>query len=203
MSAILASQSHVLSQHSSDLLFRAAHTAYDFTSESVSDAELAEIYALVRYAPTALNSQPLRISYVRSEIAKSRLMPHLAEMNRPKATSAPVVAILAADLDFHEHLELLLPQKPDAKAQFADAEKRATTAALNAHLQAGYFMLAARAIGLDVGPMGGFDAAGVDAEFFGGTAHRSFLIVNLGHVSERGTFPRNPRLEHHQAVTTL
>lgn len=203
MSTIVSLESTALSQASSDLLFRGAHTAYDFGPDLVSDAELAEIYDLVRHAPTAMNSQPLRITYVRSDEAKARLLPHLFEANRPKALSAPVVAILSADTDFHDHLPRLLPQNPQARDRFADEAARVRTATLNANIQAGYFILAARSIGLDAGPMGGFDSAGVDEEFLNGTAQKSFLIVNLGHVSESGNFPRNPRLEHHEAVTTL
>lgn len=203
MSTIVSLESNPVSQAASELLFRGAHTAYHFAPDLVGDAELAEIYDLVRHAPTAMNSQPLRITYLRSDEAKSRLIAHLFEANRPKSLSAPVVAILAADTDFHEHLPRLLPQSPDAKARFDDADARGKAATFNANIQAGYFILAARTVGLDVGPMGGFDSAGVDAEFFGGTAQKSFLIVNLGHASQTGTFPRNPRLEHHEAVTSL
>ncbi len=203
MSTIVATESHSLNQASADLLFRGAHTAYHFGPEPVSDDELAEIYDLVRHAPTAQNTQPLRITYLRSEAAKARLLPLLFEGNRPKALSAPVVAILAADTEFHQHLPRLLPQNPGAKARFADDHARIKAATFNANIQAGYFILAARSIGLDAGPMGGFDTAGVDAEFFAGTGLKSFLTVNLGHVSDTGNFPRNPRLEMHEAVTIL
>jgi len=203
MSTIVATEPSALSPAFSESLFRGAHTAYDFGPEEVTDEELAEIYDLVRHAPTALNSQPLRITFVRSAQAKARLLPHLFEGNRPKAASAPVVAILSADGDFHEHLPRLLPQNPDAKARFADEQARIKSASFNASIQAGYFIIAARAVGLDAGPMGGFDAPGVDAEFLSGTAQRSFLIVNLGHASPTGTFPRNPRLELHEAVTII
>ena len=185
------------------LLFHDAHTAYGFTDEPVSDEQLAAIYDLVRYAPTAMNSQPLRITYIRSDDAKARLLPHLAEGNRPKSASAPVVAILAADTDFHENLDRVLPQAPGAKEKFADDTARTQAATFNATLQAGYFIIAARAAGLDAGPMGGFDKAGIDEEFFAGTALRSLLVVNLGYVTESGRNPRNPRLEHHEAVTVL
>ena len=185
------------------LLFREAHTAYAFTDQPVTDEQLAAIYDLVRHAPTAMNSQPLRITYIRSEVAKARLLPLLAEGNRPKSASAPVVAILAADTDFHENFARVLPQLPGAKEKFADDDARAQAAKFNASLQAGYFIIAARAAGLDAGPMGGFDKAGIDAEFFAGTALRSLLVVNLGYVTESGRNPRNPRLEHHEAVTVL
>jgi 3-hydroxypropanoate dehydrogenase len=186
-----------------DLLFRNAHTAYSFTDQPVTDEQLEEIYDLVRYAPTAMNSQPLRITFLRTEAAKARLMPHLAAGNRRKSESAPVVAILAADTDFHENLARVLPQVPDARHRFADDDARVKSAMFNSALQAGYFVIAARAVGLDVGPMAGFDQAGLDAEFFAGTALRSFLVVNLGYVSESGNNPRNPRLAHHEAVSIL
>ena len=183
-------------------IFTEAHTAYTFTSEAVGDAELARIYELAKFTPTALNSQPLRITFVRTEAARSRLLPLLAEMNRAKSASAPVVAILAADVDFHEHLPVVSPQLEGARARFAkNAENRAVMAKNNAWLQAGGFILAVRAAGLDAGPMGGIDAAAIDAEFFAGTPLRTFMVVNIGHVAEDGAFPRNPRLGFDQAVT--
>ena len=127
------------------LLFRDAHTAYAFTDQPVTDEQLAAIYDLVRHAPTAMNSQPLRITYIRSEAAKARLLPLLAEGNRPKSASAPVVAILAADTNFHENFARVLPQLPGAKEKFADDDARAQAARFNASLQAGYFIIAARA----------------------------------------------------------
>lgn len=186
------------------VLFRDAHTTYSFTDEQVSDDELAEIYDLVRHAPTALNTQPLRIAFVRSRAAKDRLLPLVSEGNRVKVESAPVTAILAADLDFHEHLPLLAPHMPNAKDRFADDDAdRERTARFNATLQAGYAILAIRALGLDAGPMGGFDRDAVDREFFAGTPLRALLLVNIGHAAPDGTRPRSPRLEHGQAVTVL
>lgn len=184
-----------------DALFRDAHTAYSFTDEPVSDEQLAQIYELVRHAPTAMNSQPLRVVYVRTPQAKGRLLPLLAEGNRPKAESAPVVAILAADTDFHENLPRLLPMAPNVKDSFDDPAKREQHARFNATLQAGYFILAVRAVGLDAGPMGGFNAAGIDREFFAGTSLRSLLVVNIGHVAEGGNFPRKPHVTFDEAVT--
>lgn len=186
-----------------DLLFRDAHTAYSFTDEPVSDAQLAEIYELMRHAPTAMNSQPLRIVFVKTEAAKGRLLPLLAEGNRAKSESAPVVAILAADTDFHEHLPRLLPMAPAARDSFSDFDKRAQHARFNATLQAGYFILAVRAVGLDAGPMRGFDANGIDAEFFADTALQSLLVVNIGHVAQGGSFPRKPHMTYDEAVTVV
>lgn len=186
-----------------DLLFRDAHTAYSFTDEPVSDAQLTEIYELMRHAPTAMNSQPLRIVFVRTEAGKERLLPLLAEGNRAKSESAPVVAILAADTDFHEHLPRLLPMAPAAVDSFSDFDKRAQHARFNATLQAGYFILAVRAVGLDAGPMRGFDANGIDAEFFADTALQSLLVVNIGHVAQGGSFPRKPHMTYDEAVTVV
>ena len=137
------------------------------------------------------------------EAAKARLLPYLAEGNRAKSASAPVVAILAADTDFHEHLPRLAPHARGARDRFADEVQREQTARFNATLQAGYFILAVRAAGLDAGPMGGFDAAGVDRDLLGDGALRSFLVVNIGHVATDGTHPRSPRLERDEVFIRL
>lgn len=190
-----------LDQWAEDLIFHQAHTTYAFADQPVSDEQLAKIYELMRLGPTAMNSQPLRIHFIRTAEAKARLLPHLAEGNRAKSQSAPVVAILAADTDFHLHLERVAPHQKGARERLAaDDLTRAKDAMFNATLQAGYFILAARAVGLDAGPMGGFDKAGIDAEFFPGTALASILVVNLGHASDQGQRPRGVRLELHEAV---
>ena len=183
-------------------IFTEAHTAYLFTPELVGDDDLARIYELAKFTPTALASQPLRITFVRTEAAKARLLPLIAEANRAKSASAPVVAILAADTDFHEHLPVIAPQLEGARERFArNADNRAVMAKNNARLQAGGFILAVRAAGLDAGPMGGINAAGIDAEFFDGTPLRTFMVVNIGHVAADGAFPRSPRLGFDEAVT--
>lgn len=183
-----------LDEAGADLVFRTAHTGYRFTDEPVTDEQLRLLQELMEFPPTAMNTQPLRVLLVRTPEARDRLMPLLAEGNRDKSASAPVIAVLAADTEFHEHLPRLLPHAPGARDRFADDAAREKTARFNATLQAGYFILAARAAGLTAGPMGGFDATGVDEEFFAGTGLRSFLVVNLGHVAEDGTYPRSPRL---------
>ena len=192
-----------LDPRATDILFREAHTAYAFTDEVVTDDQLAEVYDLVRHGPTALNSQPLRVLFIRSDEAKARLLPHLSEGNRAKSQSAPVVAVLAADVDFHENLPRVAPQAPNAKDNFTDEAAREQMAMFNAAIQAGYFIVAARAVGLDAGPMGGFDRAGINTEFFADVPLKSILVVNLGHATPEGSFPRNPRLEFHEAVTVL
>ena len=193
----------VLDRSTQDLLFRAARTANAFTDEPVSDDQVRAIYELVKWAPTAMNTQPLRVVLVRSDEARARLLPLLAEGNRAKTASAPLVAILAADTGFHEHLPELLPYVPDAKDRFSDAAAREKVARFNATLQAGYFLLGVRAAGLAAGPMGGFDAAGVDAEFFADGRLRSFLVVNIGKPGTDAWMDRLPRLDHDDVVTSL
>ncbi|HEY5032250.1 MAG TPA: malonic semialdehyde reductase [Actinomycetes bacterium] len=193
----------VLDRSTQDLLFRAARTANAFTDEPVSDDQVRAIYELVKWAPTAMNTQPLRVVLVRSDEARARLLPLLAEGNRAKTASAPLVAILAADTGFHEHLPELLPYVPDAKDRFSDDAAREKVARFNATLQAGYFLLGVRAAGLAAGPMGGFDAAGVDAEFFADGRLRSFLVVNIGKPGTDAWMDRLPRLDHDDVVTSL
>src|SRR3712207_6008283 len=138
-----------LSPQDQDLLFREARTANAFTDEPVSEEQVRAIYDLVKWAPTALNAQPLRVLLVPQGEPRQRLLRHLAPGNRAKAASAPLVAVLAADTDFHEHLPTVFPHFPGAKAGFAgDVEKRLETARFNAALQAGYFLLGVRAAGL-------------------------------------------------------
>lgn len=187
-----------------DLLFRQARTANSFTDEPVTDEQARAIYDLVKWAPTSMNIQPLRIVLVRSDAARDRLLPHLGEGNRPKTAAAPLVAILAADDDFHDELPKVFPHLPGARDLFADDDTgRADVASLNTALQIGYFLLGVRAAGLAAGPMTGFDRAGVDAEFFAGTAHRSQVIVNIGHPGENAWQQRLPRLGYDEVVTTL
>lgn len=186
-----------------DLLFREAHTTYRFTDEAVSDEQLRAIHELVKWAPTALNAQPLRVTLVRSTEAKARLVSHLAPFNKAKTESAPVAAILSYDVDFHEHLPVLAPQNPGARESFAEEAKRHGFGTFNGALQAAYFILGVRAVGLAAGPMGGFDKAGLDAEFFPDGSQRSLVVVNIGHPADDGQFPRNPRLGFDEVVTVL
>jgi 3-hydroxypropanoate dehydrogenase len=175
------------------LLFTDARTANTFTDEPVTDEQVSEIYDLVKYGPTALNSQPLRILLVRDE-NRDRLLKHMADGNRDKTERAPLVAVLAADTAFHENLPRTFPHAPDAKAMFAHAEGREQAARFNAAIQVGYFLLGVRAAGLAAGPMGGFDAAGLDEDFFAGTGWKSLLVVNIGHPGDNAWFDRLPRL---------
>ncbi len=189
-----------LSPEAQDLLFREARTANTFSDEPVTDEQIAAIYELVKHGPTAMNNQPLRIALVRQGEARERLLKHMSEGNREKTAGAPVVAILAADTDFHENLERTFPHFPGAKDLFADDAAREQAARFNATLQIGYFLVGVRAAGLAAGPMGGFDAAAVDADFFEGTALRSLLVVNIGRPGENPWFDRLPRLAQDEVV---
>lgn len=190
-----------LDDRSADLLFREAHTAYRFTDEPVTDAQMRAVHELVKWAPTAMNAQPLRVTLVRSDEARERLIANLAPGNRAKAQSAPLVAILSYDLDFHDTLPEVLPSAPNAREGFADEGAREAFGTLNGALQAAYFMLGVRAAGLSAGPMGGFDKAGMDADFFPDGRQRSFLVVNVGHPAADGQFPRSPRLAYERVVS--
>jgi 3-hydroxypropanoate dehydrogenase len=191
----------VLDEESQGLLFTNARTANTFSDEPVDDERLAAIYDLVKWAPTSANTQPLRILFIRTPEAKERLIPHLAEGNQAKARSAPVVAVLAADTAFHEHSGKTFPHRPEMKDYFAgDDDLREKLAKFNATLQAGYFLLGVRAMGLAAGPMGGFEAAGVDQEFFADSTWHSILVVNIGVPGPDAWQDRLPRLDYDEVV---
>jgi len=192
-----------LSAEAQDLLFREARTANTFTDEPVTDEQMRAVYDLVKYAPTSMNTQPLRIVLVRSAEARERLVKHMAPGNQPKTATAPLVAILAADLDFHEQLPRLVPHRPNAKDAFADEARRITFARFNATLQMGYFILGVRAAGLAAGPMTGFDADGINAEFFGDGRLTVLAVVNMGKPGEGAWFGRSPRLDYEDAVSSV
>ncbi|MBM9619575.1 malonic semialdehyde reductase [Streptomyces zhihengii] len=193
----------VLDPAAQDLLFREARTANAFTDEPVTDEQIQAIYDLVKYGPTAFNQTPLRVVLVRSPEARERLVSHLAEGNRAKTAAAPLVAILAADNEFHEELPTLFPHFPQAKdAFFSERPVRESNATVNASLQAGYFILGIRAAGLAAGPMTGYDAAGIQKEFLDGD-HTPLMVVNIGRPAEDAWFPRSPRLSYEQVVTTV
>lgn len=177
-------------------LFTDARTANSFADTPVSDAELTAIWDLAKWPPTAANTQPLRVLYVRSPEGRARVVEHVAEGNKVKTASAPVVAVLARDTRFHEHIPTVMPYMPQLKEVYAaDDDMREGAGEYNAAMQAGYFVLAARAQGLTAGPMKGFDGPGLDAEFFPDGRWRSTLVVNLGHPGENPWFDRLPRLD--------
>lgn len=192
-----------LEQDAQALLFHEARTANTFTDEPVSDEQIRAIYDLVKWAPTSMNIQPLRVLLVRSDAARERLLPHLMEGNRAKTATAPVVAVLAADTDFHETLPRVFPHNPNAKDYFTDEAARRETARFNALLQVGYFILGVRAAGLAAGPMTGFNAAGVREEFFAGTTLEPLVVVNIGRPGPDAWFARSPRLDYDEAVSSI
>jgi 3-hydroxypropanoate dehydrogenase len=198
-----ATEDLVLAPEAQDLLFRQARTPNTFTAEPVSDEQIKAIYDLVKYAPTSINSQPLRVVLLRTPEARARLVPLMLEGNRAKTESAPLTAILAADTEFHEHLPKLVPYNPRVKDWFADPGHREHAAKFNATIQVGYFLLGVRAAGLGAGPMTGFDAAAVDQEFFPDGRHRSLVVVNIGIPGPDAWMGRLPRLEHDEVVTVL
>ncbi|MFE9635546.1 malonic semialdehyde reductase [Streptomyces sp. NPDC006463] len=193
----------VLDSAAQDLLFREARTANSFSDEPVTEEQVQAIYDLVKYGPTAFNQTPLRITLVRSPEARERLVKHLAEGNQAKTAAAPLVAILSADNEFHEELPQLLPHFPQAKDMFfAERPVREQSALLNAALQAAYFIVGVRAAGLAAGPMTGADFSGIQKEFLDAD-HTPLMIVNIGKPGEDAWFPRSPRLEFDEVVTTV
>ncbi|GAA3492362.1 MULTISPECIES: malonic semialdehyde reductase [Streptomyces] len=193
----------VLDPAAQDLLFREARTANTFSDEPVTEEQVAAIYDLVKYGPTAFNQSPLRITLVRSEEARERLVGLMAEGNQAKTRTAPLVAILSADNEFHHELPALLPHFPQAKdVFFAERPVREQAALVNATLQAGYFIVGVRAAGLAAGPMTGFDFAAVQKEFLDDD-HTPLMVVNIGKPGEDAWFPRSPRLAQDEVITTV
>ena len=183
-----------------DQLFRTARTQNTFQDRPVEDSQLRALYDLLKWAPTSANASPARFVFVKSAEAKQKLAPALSEGNLAKTLAAPVTAIVGFDLDFHEKLPYLFPHT-DAKAWFdGPREGRNEAAFRNGSLQGAYLILAARALGLDAGPMSGFDPAKVDEAFFAGTAIKSNFLVNLGYGDPSGIFPRLPRLSFDEAA---
>ncbi len=193
----------VLSDEALDILFRKARTHISWLDKPVRDDQLRQIYNLMQWGPTSANCTPARILFLRTREAKERLRPFLSPNNVDKTMAAPVTAIVGYDLKFFEHLPRLFPNNPAARDWFSNSPALAeTTAFRNGSLQGGYLILAARAIGLDCGPMSGFDNAKVDAEFFPPTVKSNFLC-NLGYGDHSKLFPRNPRLEFDEACKLL
>lgn len=182
-----------------DLLFLKARTHSNWLEGEVANALLEEAWNMSKMGPTAANCQPLRLVFVKSVEAKAKLKPCLAPGNIDKTMAAPATAICAFDLDFPETLPRLFPQT-DAKSWFAGKpEMTEATARQSATLQAAYFLIACRGLGLDLGPMGGFDPGKVDAAFFPEGRVKSFLLMNIGHGDGAKLHPRNPRLDFNEA----
>ncbi|MES2310978.1 MAG: malonic semialdehyde reductase [Pseudomonadota bacterium] len=192
----------LLSEASLDQLFRDARTFNAWLPKDVSDEQLHQLYELAKFGPTSANSSPMRVVFVKSKDAKAKLAPFLSEGNLAKTMEAPVTAIIATDHEFYEQLPKLFPHA-DARSWFVGNQPLIdTTAFRNATLQGAYVLMAARALGLDCGPMSGFDNAGVDAAFFSGTTIKSNFLISIGHGdASRNLFPRSPRLSFDEACT--
>jgi 3-hydroxypropanoate dehydrogenase len=182
-------------------LFTHARTANTFSSKPVSDAELSSIWELAKWGPTSANTQPLRVLYVRPGEGRERLVRHMHDRNKAKTVSAPAVAVLAWDTRFHHHIPKLVPFRPELEDAFeANGELRGNEGRFNSALQAGYFILSVRAHGLAAGPMGGFDAGALNADFFPDGRWRAVLVVNIGHPGEKPWRDRLPRLHRSEVV---
>jgi len=193
----------VLDDAALDLIFRQARTRNGWSPTPVSEDQIRALYELMKWGPTTANSTPARIVWIRSEAAKKRLEPHLSPGNRAKTMQAPLVAIVGYDLDFPEKLPRLFPHDQTARTWFPDGPHREVTALRNSSLQGAYLIVAVRALGLDAGPMSGFDHAGVDKEFFAGGRIKSNFICAIGHGTEENLYPRSPRLDFDEACRIL
>ena len=191
----------VLNDDSLDQLFRTARTHNAFLDKPVTDEKLHEIYELMKWGPTSANSSPARFVFVKSKEGKAKIGQAISDGNRDKTLAAPVTVIVATDYAFYEKLPQLFPHA-DAKSWFVGNQALIdTTAFRNSTLQGAYFMLAARAVGLDCGPMSGFDTAKLDELFFAGTTVKSNFLINLGYGDAAALFPRSPRLSFDEAAS--
>jgi 3-hydroxypropanoate dehydrogenase len=187
-----------------DLLFREARTHNKFTEEPLPDETLHQLYDLLKFGPTSANCSPARFLFLRTKEAKERLAPALSSGNLAKTMAAPVTVIVAYDPKFYDKLPKLFPHNPDARSWFTNNDAlAATTAFRNGTLQGGWLIMAARALGIDTGPMSGFDNDKVDAEFLADRGWRSNFLVNLGRGDWEGVFPRSPRLDFDEACVLL
>jgi 3-hydroxypropanoate dehydrogenase len=190
----------ILSEQALDQLFREARTHNAWQAKPVDDAVLKQLIELVLLGPTSANTSPARFVFVKTPEGKERLRPALSPGNLEKTMAAPVTAIVGMDMAFYEYLPKLFPHA-DARSWFAGNDKAiADTAFRNSTLQGGYLILAARALGLDTGPMSGFDAAKVDEAFFAGTTVKANFLVNLGYGDASKLFPRSPRFSFDEAA---
>ena len=185
-------------------LFLKARSHYSWKRKDIDEQTLKDLYDLIKNCPTSANSEPMRVIFLKSKEAKERIKPHLSEGNVEKTMTAAVVAIIAYDSKFYNHLPKLFPHNPGMKKVLSNPPTKAeTTAFRNSTLQGGYFMLAARALGLDVGPMSGFDNSGVDKEFFPDGRFKSNFLCNLGYGDESKLVDRLPRFEFSEGCKIL
>jgi len=187
-----------------DILFRNARTQNGWLPTPVTDAELRAVYDVMKWGPTSANCCPARLVFLRTPETKARLLPALSPGNVDKTKAAPVTAIIGYDTRFYELLPKLFPHRPEMADNYkTNATLGQTTAFRNGTLQGAYFMLAARALGLDIGGMSGFDNAKVDAEFFPDGRVKSNFLCNVGHGDPAKIMPRLPRLAFEEACTLL
>ena len=186
-----------------DIIFRQARTRNGWEKRPVSQALIQAVYDLMKWGPTSANCSPARFVFVVSDEAKARLKPHLLESNADKTMAAPACVIIGHDMEFYEKLPALFPHT-DAKSWFADNDALIReTAFRNGSLQGAYFMIAARALGLDCGPMSGFDQDGVNGAFFSGTSFKANFLCNIGYGTDENLFERSPRLAFDEACQVL
>jgi 3-hydroxypropanoate dehydrogenase len=190
---------HAVNDEALDTIFRSARTQNKWLDKPVSTALLMAVYDLMRMGPTSANCSPARIVFAVSTEAKERLATHSSAANAPKVRSAPATAIIGYDLDFALRLPKLFPHNQDAKNWFTDPVLEQTTAFRNGSLQGAYFIIAARSLGLDCGPMSGFNNEAIDKAFFAGTRTKSNFICSVGHGDPSGLFDRSPRLSFDEA----
>ncbi|MGZ5938176.1 MAG: malonic semialdehyde reductase [Rhizomicrobium sp.] len=190
---------HAVNDEALDTIFRSARTQNKWLDKPVSAALLMAVYDLMRMGPTSANCSPARIVFATSKEAKEKLAAHCSPANAPKVLAAPATAIIGYDLDFAARLPVLFPHSPDAKNWFTNPVVEQTTAFRNGSLQGAYFIIAARSLGLDCGPMSGFNNDAVDKDFFAGTRIKSNFICSVGHGDVAGLFARSPRLSFDEA----
>ena len=192
-----------LNADAQDLLFREAHTAKKFTDEPVTDEQVAAIYDLIKWGPTMTNSQPMRIVLARSDDARGRVVSHMLPNNAEKTANAPLIAVLAADMKFNRHIERIFPDAPFMAQMYEKDDFREPIADSQAWMQAGYFVMGIRAIGLDACPMLGLDRPGLDADLFADSDLKCICVVLIGKPSEDAYGPRLPRLNYDEVVSVL
>lgn len=196
--------SKILNDEGLDLIFRQARSYNNWSAKQVSQVTIEALYDLFRWGPTTANSCPGRFLFLTTEEAKLRLKPHLDSGNVKKVMTSPVTVIIAYDREFYEHLHRLFPHNPNARSWFdGDEEKAEVNAFRNGTLQGAYLMIAARALGLDCGPMSGFDNDGVDKEFFADQPYRSNFICAIGYGTTEGLYPRLPRFAFDEVCRVL
>ncbi|MCG8428824.1 MAG: malonic semialdehyde reductase [Chromatiales bacterium] len=193
----------MLDDRALDTLFREARTHNSWQDKPVTDELLQRLYDVMKWGPTAMNGVPARLVFVKSQVAKEKLKPALSPGNLEKTMAAPVTVIVAYDLRFFDHLPTLFPAYDARPTYEANPELAQTAAFRNGTLQGGYLILAARALGLDVGPMSGFDSEKVNEAFFPDGQTKSNFIANLGYGDDSGLYPRGPRLAFEQACSIL